>query len=77
MIFCFDDAEQIVLKYFLPSDPAHKFPHVVAEYFSPAYGGMEIAWRTPLRNLPQWKEIDQKAWSLVGEWNRTPPLNTR
>jgi hypothetical protein len=70
MIFCFDDAEQIVLKYFLPDDSAHKFPHVVAEYFSPAYGGMEIAWRTPLRNLPRWKEIDQKIWALIGEWKQ-------
>ena len=48
------------------------FPMLKANYFSRRYGGVRIAWRTHLRNLPRWHEIDAQIWKLIEAWNVAP-----
>jgi len=48
-----------------------KFPMMQAEYFSPQYGGIKIVWRTSAKWWPHWKDIDQKVWQSLKEWNVT------
>jgi hypothetical protein len=49
------------------------FPELQARYFSRGYGGVRIAWRTHVSNLPRWHEIDAQIWKFVAEWNVAPP----
>jgi len=49
------------------------FPLIKANYFSRRYGGVRIAWRTHVRNLPRWHDIDQQIWKFVDAWNVAPP----
>jgi len=48
------------------------FPTVQARYFSKRYGGVRIAWRTHVSNLPRWQEIDAQIWKFVEAWNVAP-----
>ena len=47
---------------------ANSFPMLKANYFSQRYGGVRIAWRTHVRNLPRWREIDAQIWKFIDEW---------
>jgi hypothetical protein len=49
------------------------FPTMKANYFSRRYGGVRIAWRTHVRNLPRWHEIDAQIWKFIDAWNVAPP----
>ena len=52
-----------------PETSAHAFPMLKANYFSRRYGGVRIAWRTHVRNLPRWRDIDAQIWKLIDAWN--------
>jgi hypothetical protein len=54
---------------------ANSFPMLKANYFSRRYGGVRIAWRTHLRNLPRWPEIDAQIWKFIDAWNVAPPAD--
>jgi hypothetical protein len=43
-----------------------------ARYFSKRYGGVRIAWRTHVRNLPRWHEIDAQIWKFIDAWSVAP-----
>lgn len=45
------------------------FPTLKANYFSRKYGGVRIAWRTHVRNLPRWHDIDAQIWRFIDAWN--------
>jgi hypothetical protein len=62
--------EDILLYVPLSADTsANTFPMLKANYFSRRYGGVRIAWRTHVRNLPRWHEIDAQIWKLIEAWN--------
>jgi hypothetical protein len=56
-----------------PDASPNTFPMLKANYFSRRYGGVRIAWRTHMRNLPRWHDIDAQIWKLVEAWNVAPP----
>lgn len=45
-------------------------PIMHAQYYSEAYGGVEVSWISSSWNLHQWKSIDQKLWKLVDQSNK-------
>lgn len=57
---------------FPPYEQHHVFPMMSAKYFSPKYGGLEIAWRTHMNNFPRWREIDAQIWKYIDAWNIAP-----
>jgi hypothetical protein len=64
-------AREDILLY-LPEPSAQSpdnFPQLKANYFSRQYGGVRIAWRTHLRNLPRWHDIDAQIWKFIDAWN--------
>lgn len=65
--------EDIMLSALLPPYAGNSFPLVQARYFSKRYDGVRIAWRTHVRNLPHWREIDSRIWKFVEAWNVAPP----
>lgn len=65
--------EHIVLTTLEPPYPADSFPQLQARYFSTRYGGVRIAWRTHVQNLPRWHEIDAQIWKLIGTWRVSAP----
>jgi hypothetical protein len=48
------------------------FPEMQARYFCRSYGGVRITWRTHVKNLPRWREIDTQIWRFIEEWNVAP-----
>jgi hypothetical protein len=64
--------EGIMLTTLKPPYPVDAFPQLQARYFSQRYGGVRIAWRTHVRNLPRWREIDARIWQLIDAWNVAP-----
>lgn len=62
------DGEDIMLTTqqapYAPGD----FPQMQARYFSKRYGGVRIAWRTSVQNLPRWREIDAQVWKFIDAW---------
>jgi hypothetical protein len=67
-------AEDIMLTALVaPYPEGVTFPEMQARYFSQRYGGVRIAWRTHVRNLPRWHEIDAQIWKFVAAWNVAPP----
>jgi hypothetical protein len=56
-----------------PEPSPNSFPMLKANYFSQSYGGVRIAWRTHVRNLPRWHDIDAQIWKLVEAWKVAPP----
>jgi hypothetical protein len=44
-------------------------PQMTTEYFSNRYGGVEVAWRTNVKNLPRWREINDQVWKFIAAWN--------
>jgi hypothetical protein len=49
------------------------FPTIKANYFSRLHGGVRIAWRTPVKNLARWQDIDAQIWKFIDAWNVAPP----
>lgn len=41
----------------------------LASYFAPHHGGINVLWRTHVRNLARWAEIDQQVWRFLNAWN--------
>jgi hypothetical protein len=64
--------EDLMLTTLLPPYQPGSFPQLQARYFSKRHGGVRIAWRTHVRNLPQWKDIDAQIWKFIDEWNIAP-----
>ncbi|HKD54744.1 MAG TPA: hypothetical protein VKB72_11075 [Steroidobacteraceae bacterium] len=56
-----------------PFAPDVTFPMIQARYFSKRYGGVRVAWRTHVRNLPRWHDIDAQIWRFIDEWNVEEP----
>ena len=50
-------------------------PQMQAEYFSSRYGGIEVLWRTNVKNLSRWQEIDDHIWDLLTTWNTASTKN--
>jgi hypothetical protein len=66
--------EDILLYVPLAQDAApNSFPMLRANYFSRRYGGVRIAWRSHVRNLPRWQDIDAQIWKFIEAWNVAPP----
>jgi hypothetical protein len=65
--------EFILLYVPQPPFPPDAFPQIQARYFSKQYGGVRIAWRTHVRNLPHWHEIDMQIWKFIEAWNVAAP----
>ena len=66
--------EDILLYVPLTQDAApNSFPMLRANYFSRRYGGVRIAWRSHVRNLPRWQDIDAQIWKFIAAWNVAPP----
>lgn len=62
--------EDIMLTALVPPyAPDVTFPEMQARYLSKRYGGVRISWRTHVRNLPRWREIDAQIWKFIDAWN--------
>jgi hypothetical protein len=48
-------------------------PQMRTTYFTRRYGGVVISWRTNVRNLPRWHDIDQHIWQFIESWNLAEP----
>jgi hypothetical protein len=48
------------------------FPVMQARYFSRRYGGVRLAWRSHVQNLPRWHDIDAQIWKFIAEWQVQP-----
>ena len=68
-------AEYIMLTTLQAPYPADSFPQLQARYFSRSYGGVRIAWRTHVKNLPHWREIDAQIWGFIDAWKVAPPAD--
>ena len=69
--------EYILLKIYTPPyAPGTVFPLMSAKYFTPRYGGVEIAWRAHMKNFPHWREIDAQIWKYIDAWNIAPKIAT-
>ena len=75
--------EDILLYVPQPPFPQDVPPQIQARYFSKQYGGVRIAWRTHVKNLPRWREIDTQIWKFIEAWKvsaaaqPTPPNPSR
>jgi hypothetical protein len=67
------DGEDILLYVPQPPFPPDLFPQIQARYFSREYGGVRIAWRTHVKNLPRWRAIDTQIWKFVAAWKVAAP----
>lgn len=64
--------EDILLTALVPPYAAGvSFPQMQARYFSKRYGGVRIAWRTHVKNLPRWHDIDAQIWKFIDAWTVT------
>jgi hypothetical protein len=52
-----------------PYGPGVVNPQMWTDYFSKRYGGIEIYWRTNVKNLPHWRAIDAQIWKFLAAWN--------
>ena len=67
---------QPTIRINVPFPPQPSFvvnPLLQAVYFSPQHGGVKLLWRTHLKHLERWREIDQKIWGFIAEWNLVKP----
>jgi len=65
-------AEIMIRATFPPFSEGMVNPQMQAQYFSRRYGGVEIVWRTSVKNLSRWHEIDSQVWHLIDQWNSAP-----
>lgn len=56
-----------------PYPPDVTFPMMQARYFSKLYGGVRVAWRTHVQNLPRWHDIDAQVWKFIADWKVVEP----
>jgi len=56
-----------------PDGSQNTYPTIKANYFSTRYGGVRLAWRTHVRNLPRWHDIDAQIWKFIEAWSVAPP----
>lgn len=68
--------EDILLYVPQPPFPPDVFPQIQARYFSKRYGGVRIAWRTHVGNLPRWREIDTQIWKFIEAWKVPTPAQS-
>jgi len=68
--------EDIMLTTRQPPYAPGDFPQLQARYFSTRYAGVRIAWRTAVRNLPRWREIDARIWRFIEAWQVAPVTAT-
>lgn len=68
-----EGGENIMLTTLQPPYPPGDFPQMQARYFSKQYGGVRIAWRTHVQNLPRWREIDAQIWKFIDTWKVQAP----
>jgi hypothetical protein len=68
-----EGGEDIMLTTLQPPYAPGEFPQLQARYFSKRYGGVRIAWRTSVQNLPHWREIDAQIWKFIDAWNVAAP----
>jgi hypothetical protein len=68
------DIDEYILIYawIPPYDDVIRFPTMYTHYFSPKYGGIEIAWQTHMDNFSKWREIDAQVWKFLDAWNVAP-----
>jgi hypothetical protein len=66
------DENILIYAWIAPYDDVVKFPTLRTHYFSPKYGGIEIAWRTHMNNFSKWREIDAQVWKFLDAWNVAP-----
>lgn len=45
------------------------FPMLSTRYFTKAYGGLTVAWSVHTKHAAKWREIDEKLWRLIDQWN--------
>jgi hypothetical protein len=69
-----EGGEDIMLTTLQPPYAPGDFPQLQARYFSRRYGGVRIAWRTSVQNLPRWREIDAQIWRFIDAWNIAAPV---
>jgi hypothetical protein len=55
-----------------PYEPGVVFPIMQATYFTPCFGGLELTWRSHVRNFEHWREIDAQIWKYIEAWNVAP-----
>lgn len=55
-----------------PYNRSTLFPIMQTTYFSPRYGGLNIGWRSHMKNFSQWREIDAQIWKYIDAWNIVP-----
>jgi hypothetical protein len=68
-----DEHEDILLYVKVPPFAAEDtFPVMQARYFSRRYGGVRIAWRAHVNNLPRWHDIDSQIWKFIDAWKVEP-----
>jgi hypothetical protein len=69
------DATEDILLYtkVAPYAAGDTFPLLQARYFSKRYGGVRIAWRAHVTNLPRWREVDAQIWKFIDAWKVAPP----
>jgi len=68
-------AEDILLYVPQAPFPPDVSPQIQARYFSRQYGGVRIAWRTHVKNLARWREIDTQIWKFVEAWKLAAPAS--
>jgi hypothetical protein len=66
--------QDILLYVAVPPYAPGAFPVMQARYFTRGFGGVRIAWRTHVSNLPRWHDIDTGIWRLIDEWNVAPAV---
>lgn len=65
--------EYLILDIYVPPySPATVYPIMSTHYFTPKYGGLEIAWRAHMKNFEHWREIDVQIWKYIDAWNIAP-----
>lgn len=58
-----------------PYAPGLVNPQMQTDYYSRRYGGVEVAWRTNVKNISRWHEIDKQIWKFIGAWNVAHSIN--
>jgi hypothetical protein len=53
------------------------FPTLSTNYFTKAYGGLTIEWSAHTKHAAKWREIDEKLWRLIDQWNVATANNAK
>jgi hypothetical protein len=64
------EGERMLLSISVPPYPAWlSFPLMQTTYYTKAYGGMQVTWRSHMKHFSRWLDIDRQIWKFVDEWN--------